>query len=119
MHNTFDNHATSDRAEFRRAEHVTHLGDTQDVLPNVAAKHAGEGFLDVFDDVVDDVVVTHVQAFLLDDLPCASIGTHVEAEQYSVGSQCQVSVGLGDTTYAATHNTHLHFVVTQAVQGAV
>src|SRR5450830_801314 len=73
----------------------------------------------IFDDVVDDVVVTHVQAFLLDDLASASIGTHVEAEQYSVGSQCQVSVGLGDTTDTATDDTHLHFVVTQAVQGAV
>src|SRR5450830_444589 len=119
VHNTFDNHATGDRAKFRRAEHVTHLGDTQDILPNVAAKHAGKGFLDVFDDVVDDVVVTHVQAFLLDDLASASIGTHVEAEQYSVGSQCQVSVGLGDTTDTATDDTHFHFVVTQAVQGAV
>src|SRR5476649_17863 len=39
VHNTFDNHATGDRAEFRRAEHVTHLGNTQDILPNVAAKH--------------------------------------------------------------------------------
>lgn len=37
VHGAFDNHAAGDRAEFRRAEHVTHLGDTQDVLPDVAA----------------------------------------------------------------------------------
>src|SRR5450830_288454 len=119
VNNTFDHHATGDRAKLRRAEHVTHFSGTQDVLANIATQHTGEGFLDVFDDVVDHVVVTHIQTFLLDDLPCASIGTHVEAEQYSAGGQCQVGVGLGDTTDAATDNTHLHFVVTQAVQGAV
>src|SRR5471032_3133853 len=119
VNHTFQNHTASDRTKLRRTEHVTHFGDTQDVLPDVAAKHAGEGFLDVFDDVVDDVVVTHVQAFLLDDLPCASIGTHVEAEQYSVGGQRQVGIGFGDTTDTAADHTHLHFVVTQAIQGAV
>src|SRR5450830_2005994 len=119
VNNTFDHHATGDRAKLRRAEHVTHFSGTQDVLANIATQHTGEGFLDVFDDVVDHVVVTHIQTFLLDDLPCASIGTHVEAEQYSAGGQCQVGVGLGDTTDTATDNTHLHFVVTQAVQGAV
>src|SRR6185436_6504201 len=97
-HNAFNDHATGDRTEFRRTEHVANFGDAQDVLPDVAAKHAGKGFLDVFDDVVDDVVVTHVQTFLLDDLARASIGTHVEAEQYSVGGQCQVGIGLGDIT---------------------
>src|SRR5471032_2462261 len=119
VNNTFDNHATGDRAKLRRTEHVTYFSGTQDVLANIAAQHTGEGFLDVFDDVVDHVVVTHVQAFLLDDLASASIGTHVEAKQYSVGGQRQVSVGLGDTTDTATDNAHLHFVVTQAVQGAV
>src|SRR5690606_23236390 len=81
VNNTFQNHTTGDCAEFRRTEHVMHFGDTQDIFPNVAAKHTGEGFLDVFDDVVDHVVVTHIQTFLLDDLARTSIGTHVEAEQ--------------------------------------
>src|SRR5690606_7556859 len=62
---TFHHHAARDGAELRRTEHVTHFCDTQDVLPDIAAKHAGEGLLDVFDDVVDHVVVTHVEAFLL------------------------------------------------------
>src|SRR5471030_790474 len=119
VNNTFDNHATGDRAKLRRTEHVADFSNTQDVLPDVAAKHAGEGFLDVFDDVVDHVVVTHIQTFLLDDLPCASIGTHVEAEQYSVGSQCQVGIGFGDTTDAAADYAHLHFVVAQAIQSAL
>src|SRR5689334_16435171 len=119
VNNTFDNHATGDRAKLRRTEHVTHFSGTQDVLANIAAQHTGKGFLDVFDDVVDHVVVTHIQTFLLDDLASAGIGTHVEAEQYSVGGQCQVGIGFGDTTDAATDHTHLHFVVTQAVQGAV
>ena len=103
VNNTFQHHTACDSTELRRTEHVADFSDTQDVLPDVTAKHAGKGFLDVFDDVVDDVVVTHVQAFLLDNLASASISTHVEAEQYSVGGQCQVCVAFGDTTDAAAY----------------
>src|SRR5471030_3477590 len=52
VHNTFDNHATGDRAKLRRTEHVTHFSSTQDVLANIATQHTGEGFLDVFDDEI-------------------------------------------------------------------
>src|SRR5471032_624255 len=109
VNNTFDNHATGDRAKLRRTEHVTHFSGTQDVLANIAAQHTGDGFLDVFDDVVDHVVLTHIETFLIDIPASASIGTHVEAEQYSVGCQCYFSVVLCDTTNPATDNTHLHF----------
>src|SRR5690606_21064626 len=71
VHHALKDHAARDRTEFRRAEHVAHFGDTQNVLANIAAEHAGQGFLDVLDDVVDHVVVTQIQTFLLDDPACA------------------------------------------------
>ncbi len=116
MHHALGDHATGDCAELRRTEHVTHFGDAEDVLANVTAEHTGERLLDVLDDVVDDVVVAHVQAFGLDDLARAGIGTNVEAEQHRIGRQCQVGIGLGDTTDTATDHAHLHLVVAQAVE---
>src|SRR5690606_36029361 len=111
-----DDHAASDSAELRRTEHVTHFRGAQDVLANIAAEHTGERLLDVFDDVVDDVVVAHIEAFGLDDLARTGVSTDVEAEQHGIRSQRQVGIGLGDTTDAATDHTHLHFVVAQGAE---
>src|SRR5690606_25014512 len=77
VHEPLENHATGHRAKLRRAENITHFGDTQDVLPYITAEHTGERLLDVLDDVVNDVVVAHVQAFGLDYLARASIRPHV------------------------------------------
>src|SRR3989338_6136682 len=119
VNHAFQHHTTGDGTELRRAEHVAHFGDTQDVLPDIAAEHAGQRFLHVFDDVVDHVVITHIQTFLLDYLARAGIGPHVEAEQHRAGRQGQVGIALGDTTDTAADHTHLHFVVAQAAQGAM
>src|SRR5690606_26099895 len=119
VHHALKDHAARDRTEFRRAEHVAHFGDTQNVLANIAAEHAGQGFLDVLDDVVDHVVVTQIQTFLLDDPACAGVGPHVEAEQHRIGRQRQVGIAFGDTTDAAANDAHLHFIVTQAAERAL
>src|SRR5690606_35916722 len=119
VHRAFDHHATGHRAKLRRAEHVTYLGDTQDIFPHITAEHTGERLLDVLDDVVNDVVVAHVEAFGLDDLARPCVSTHVEAEQYRIGGERQVGIGLGDATDAATDHTHLHLVVAQGTERAL
>src|SRR5690606_9821739 len=119
VNGTLDDHAAGNGTELRRAEHVAHFGGAQDVLADIAAKHAGQSLLDVFDDVVDHVVVTHVQAFGLDDLARTGIGPHVEAEQHRIGGQRQVGIRLGDTTDTATNHAHLHLIVAQAAERAL
>src|SRR5690606_19520371 len=84
VHGTFDDHTAGHGAELGRTEHVTHLGDTEDLLAHIAAQHAGQGLLDVIDDLVDHAVVAQIQAFGLDHLACRGIGTHVEAEDHRV-----------------------------------
>src|SRR5690606_38363517 len=116
VHQPLEHHATGNRTKLRRAEDVAHFGNTQDILPNITAEHTGERLLDVLDDVVNDVVVAHVQAFGLDNLARSSISPHVEAKQYGVGSQCQVGIGFGDTADTTADYAHLHFVIAQAVE---
>src|SRR5690606_23805180 len=86
VHGAFDDHTAGHRAELGRAEHVTHFRHTQDLLADVAAEHTGQRLLDVFDDLVDDAVVTQVQTFVLDDLARRRVGPDVEAEDHGVGS---------------------------------
>src|SRR5690606_36110211 len=114
-----DDHTTGHRPELRRTEHVTHFGNTKDLLAHIAAKHARQGLLDVFDDLVDHAVVAQIQAFGLDHLARRGIGTDVEAEDHGVGSQRQVGIGLGDTAHATGYDLDLDFVVAQLVQRAL
>ncbi len=119
MHSTLDDHTAGHRTKLRRTEHITHFGNTQDLLANVAAEHAGQSLLHIINDLVDDAVVTQVQTFGLDDLAGSGVSTDVEAEDHSVGGQRQVGVGLGDTTHAAGDDLDLHFVVAQLGQRAL
>jgi hypothetical protein len=67
VHRTLGHHAAGDEAELRRAEHVAHLGDTENLLAHLRCQHTREGLLDVVDEIVDHVVVTQIHAFLLDE----------------------------------------------------
>src|SRR5690606_30565840 len=114
-----DDHTTGHRTELRRTEHVTYFGNTEDLLAHIAAKHARQGLLDVFDDLVDHAVVAQIQAFGLDHLARRGIGTDVEAEDHGIGRQRQVGIGLGDTAHATGYDLDLDFVVAQLVQRAL
>src|SRR5690606_41846256 len=46
-HVAVDHHAARDVAELRRAEHLAHLGETDDLLANLGLEHAGERRSDV------------------------------------------------------------------------
>ena len=69
------------------------------------------------DQVIDDGVVTQIQAFRFNYFTCRGISTYVEANQDGVGRRSQGSVGFGDTTYARTDDLHFNFVSRQFQQG--
>src|SRR5690606_21302806 len=89
VHGTLDDHTTGHRAELRRTEYIAHFGNAQDLLADIAAQHTRQGFLDVFDDLVDHAVVAQIQAFAFDHLARRGVGTDVEAEDHRVRSQRQ------------------------------
>src|SRR5690606_30270813 len=119
VYGTFDDHAAGHGTELGRTEHVTHLGHTEDLFAYVTAEHARKGLLHVLDDLVDHAVVAQIQTFALDHLARRGVGPHVEAEDHGVGRQCQVGVGLGDTTHTPGNDLDLHFVVAQLAERAL
>ena len=106
----FGNHTARDGAEFRRFEDITHFSQTDDLLFQFRRQHAAHRRFHFVDQVIDNGVVTQIQAFRFDNFTRRGIGTNVEANQNRVGCCCQGSVGFGDTTYAGTDDLHFHFV---------
>src|SRR6056297_1986948 len=110
---TLGDHAACHLAILRRTEHITDIGDTDDILAVLRCQHAGQCCFDVIDQVVDDAVVAQIQTFLLDQALGCSIRPHVEAEYNRIGCHRQTHVCLGNTTNAGRYDLDLHFFVTQ------
>jgi len=49
--------------------------------------------------------------FAFGSAPSAGVGTHVKADDYSVGTSCQGDIGFRDTAGTAMYDINAHFVV--------
>src|SRR5262245_10527477 len=103
--------ATGDATDTRHAEHLAHLGVARDDLFELGLEHADERVVDVFEDVVDDLVQTQLDALALGEITCVAVGTNVEADHRRVRDDREVDVGLADAADAAVHERQAHFVV--------
>src|SRR5277367_4695553 len=65
-HVAVDHHAACHRAEFARSEYAAHRGESHDGLLDLGRQHPGEHGLDVVDGFVNDAVIAHVDAVILD-----------------------------------------------------
>ncbi|VUC74164.1 Uncharacterised protein [Salmonella sp. NCTC 11881] len=90
---TFGNHTARDRAEFRRFEHIAHFSQTDNLLFQFRRQHTAHRRFHFVDQVIDDGVVTQIQAFRFDHFTRRGIGTNVEANQNGVGRRSQGRVG--------------------------
>src|SRR5690606_11627793 len=73
----FDDHATGDLAELRRAEDLADVGDADDVLADLGTEQSGNRLLHLVDHVVDDREIAYVQAEIADDTTRRRIGADV------------------------------------------
>src|SRR5690606_10764387 len=108
-----DDKAAGDLADLRRLEHLAHFRKTDDLLAGLRGEHARERLLDLVDGVVDDRVVVHVHAGLVDLPAGGTIGTHVEPDDHRLRGGGEVHVGLGDAADAGGDHLHLHLVGAQ------
>ena len=70
-----------------------------------------ERVVDVFEDVVDDLVEAQLHVLALRELARVAVGTHVEPDDRRVRHDGQVDVGLADPTDTAMHERQPHLVV--------
>ncbi len=80
-------------------------------------EHAAHRRFHFVNQMVNDGVVTQIQAFRFDNATSRSIGTHVEANQNSVRSRSKRGVSFSDTAHAGTDDFNLHFIGRQLQQG--
>src|SRR5689334_6860441 len=88
--------ATRDVAETRRAEDLADLRRAELDLFVDRLEHALEGRLDLLDGLVDDRVVADLHALAVGQVPGATLGPHVEADDDRIGRAGQVDVVLRD-----------------------
>src|SRR3954467_14648443 len=110
LDHAFLNVAAGDRADLRDAEYLAHLDHTEHRFLLLGREHAGERGLHLFDRVVDDVVVAHLDAGGLDQLSGGGVGAGVEADDHGARGHRQVVVRLGNAADAGVHHAYLDFV---------
>src|SRR5690606_25941415 len=102
--------AARDVAELRRHEDLLHLGQADDVLPDLRCEQAAHRRLHVVDRLVDDAVVANVHARFLDRVPRRVVRAHVEPDDRGLGRRRQRGVRLGDAADAGGDHLDLHLV---------
>src|SRR5512146_646451 len=110
----FEHVATSDRADFRAAEHLADVDQPDHLLLSLGRKHAGEGGFDLLDRLVDDVVVAYIHASTLDQLARRRVGTSIEADDYRARCHREIDVRFSDAAHAGMHDVYLDFVGREA-----
>src|SRR5581483_3206105 len=84
--------AAHDRPDFRDLEYLAHLGTAERDLAHHRRQHAAHGFLEVFFDLVDDLVEAQINAFVLGETPRRFVGANVEADEHGVRRAREVDV---------------------------
>ena len=103
--------APSDSTNTRDAEDLANLCFTGDDLFVLRLEQTDERVVDIFQDVVDDLVEPELHVFALRDLTRLAVRPHVEPDDGRVRHDREVDVGLGDAADAAKHERQANFVV--------
>src|SRR5688572_1576002 len=92
LHRALDDETTGHDAELAGAEYLAHLCDADDLLLDLRCEHAAHHRLDVVDGLVNDAVVTDLDAGLFHRLARAGIGAHVEADHLRLRGRRELDV---------------------------
>src|SRR5712692_2776618 len=100
----------ADGAELRDDEDLTNLRPAERRLANLRREQPGEGGLEVVDRLVDDVVVSDVDAVRLRLGGRFGLGLHVEPQHDRVGRRREHHVAFSDHADRAVDDLQLHLV---------
>src|SRR5262249_15128934 len=105
--------AAGDRAELARAEHFADLGRPDDLLLDLRREHARKLLAHVVDRFVDDAVVTHIDAHLLDGRARRAVGAWFEADDVRSRRRGGGDTGSGNTADTARDDFDADFLVAE------
>ncbi len=102
--------ATGDGADPGHTEDLADLGFAGDHFFELGRQHADHRLLDVFEQLVDDLVRADLDVLGLGHLAGLAVRTDVEADERGVGGRREDDVVLGDATDGAVHECQLDLV---------
>ena len=94
---TIGDHTTGDGADAGNPEDLAHFGFAGDNFFVLRLEKTEHGILDVFEKLVDDLVVADLDLFLVGQLTSLAVGADVEPEDGRIGSRSQLHVVFGDS----------------------
>src|SRR6266849_7962379 len=80
-------------------------------------QHACKGSLDIVGQLIDDIVVTDFDVFLLRQALCGSISFDIEADNDSIGSSCQVYISFADIADTLVNQANLDVLFAYFTKG--
>src|SRR5690606_5328493 len=112
----FGDAATRDLADLGDVEHLKDLGITDERLATLWRQQTGHSLLNVVDEIVDAVVVAHLDADVVSRRARLLVGTNVEADDHGTRSLGERDVAFRDGTCASMYDTRLNLVGTELVE---
>src|SRR5450830_1861888 len=110
--------ATGNRADLRDQDDLADFDLADDGFAPFRSQHARQCRLDLFDRIINDVVVADVDTVGFGQLAGLAVGTGVEADDDRFRGHRQVDVRFRDATDGGVHDLHTHFRRRQLLQRA-
>src|SRR4051812_9511806 len=111
-------HAASDLADAGDVEHLADRGIAEEPLAQGRRQHAGKRVPHVVDHVVDDRVVTDLDAVALRQVARLRVGADIEADNHRAGRLGEDHVALVDAAHRRMQHPHRYFVGRQLIKRA-
>ena len=108
---TFGNHAAGNLADTGNVKDIADFGITQNLFFQFRRQHAFQRFLNVIGHVIDNRIITNVNAVLTCHVAGMRNGTDVKADDKGVGSLGQRYVGIRNRTDGRMQNLNADFIV--------
>ena len=108
--------ATGHLAQLADAEDLEDLGAAEENFALDRAQHAGQLRFDFVDQVVDDRVISDVDARATGELPRLDVGAHVEADHQRLRRGGEADVGFVDAADSGVQHIDLHILALEIFQ---
>src|SRR5690625_2980700 len=110
---TFGYHTPGNITNTRDAEDFANFNHTNDLFALFGCKHARQCRLNIFYGIVNNIVVTNLDAILLGLTTGSLFCTNVKPDDDCVRSNCEVDVAFRNTTHSRVDNVDLNLFVSQ------
>src|SRR2546425_937919 len=113
-----DDHAPGDGG-LARGEDLAHLGVAEGGLDHLGLEHPGERLLDVLEELVDDLVLAHIDPRGVRDTACRRLHLRVEADDDGARSRRKREVRFGDVADGVVDDREGDLVLWHLREGAL